>query len=143
MRDMHIKERDIYTSNTCLINCLYSRGFRNFNTVPNKMCVWCEADDVDVPYTDFREGALWRRPCNTRPWNVPSPMFGVPGAQHENILGKDLFHICHLGAVRTFCVNLLCYLTWLQRFAASLHLQYLCFFGCNAIKQTSLLQHRF
>eukprot|EP00435_Cladocopium_sp_Y103_P035857 s2475_g9.t1 len=91
-------------------------GCRNFNTVPNPMCPWCLADDDQVPYTDWREQAEWRRLTPTRPWTTASPLHRAPGGGHENILAKDLFHLCNLGAVRTFCVNLLCYLTWLGRF---------------------------
>ena len=80
------------------------------------MCPWCLADDDKFPYTDWREQAEWRKLTPTRPWRNPSPLHGAPGGGHENILVKDLFHLCNLGAVRTFCVNLLCYLTWLGRF---------------------------
>lgn len=84
---------------------------RNFNCVPNPMCVWCSADDSNVPYTDFRQQALWRTTLgDERPWTNPSPLTEIPGARSEQFLSKDLFHICHLGIVRGFVINLICYL---------------------------------
>lgn len=93
-------------------------GRRNFNTVPHAMCTWCGANDSSAPYTDWRSGAEWRKIEPSRPWVTDSPFHHIPGGSHENILSKDLFHLCHLGATRTFCVSLLCYLTFLGRFVA-------------------------
>ena len=44
------------------------------------------------------------------------PMLGIAGAGHEVFLAKDLFHLCHLGAVRGFAVNVLCYLATMAHF---------------------------
>ena len=43
-------------------------------------------------------------------------MLGIAGAGHEVFLAKDLFHLCHLGAVRGFAVNVLCYLATMAHF---------------------------
>lgn len=84
---------------------------RNFSCPPHEMCFWCLANDTDVPFTDFSRGAEWRSTVDSsRPWVYHGPFHQVPGAEHEMFLAKDLFHLCHLGAVRSFCVNLLCYL---------------------------------
>ena len=92
---------------------------RNFNCAPNAMCPWCAADDKDIPYTDHRSTAVWVRTIGLqRPWVRESPFHRVPGADHEDFLVKDLFHLCHLGAVRGFVVNLLCYLCFCDRFAS-------------------------
>ena len=84
------------------------------------MCPWCgAADDEATPYTDFRPNAAWRRTEGaSRPWTNPSPYVQVPGGSHEAIMAKDVFHLCHLGVVRTFSASLLCYLAYLGRFAA-------------------------
>ena len=84
---------------------------RNFNCVPNHMCPWCMADDKDVPFSDERQEASWRRTIGAaRPWTSAGPFSVVPGGDHEMFLAKDIFHICHLGIVRSFAINLLCYL---------------------------------
>lgn len=84
---------------------------RNFNCAPNEMCPWCLANDSAIPYTDIREQAAWRETVSKeRPWTNPSPFHIVPGGAHESFLAKDFFHTCHLGAVRAFSVNLLCFL---------------------------------
>ena len=86
---------------------------RNFNCSPNQMCPWCLANDTSVPYTDVRDCALWRSTVATeRPWTNESPLHAIPGANHEFFLAKDVFHIFHLGAIRTFVVNLLCLLVY-------------------------------
>ena len=90
---------------------------RNFNCMPNQLCPWCHADDLQVPFTDFRPVAAWRRTVGaSRPWTTESPMLGIAGAGHEVFLAKDLFHLCHLGAVRGFAVNVLCYLATMAHF---------------------------
>ena len=96
----------------------FNPGQRSFNTSPNKMCFWCHADDKDVPYTDHTPAADWRRVQVERPWSTYSPLHDVAGASRENILAKDIFHLCSLGAVRTWCVNLIAYLAWLGVFVA-------------------------
>lgn len=91
---------------------------RNFNCSPNQMCPWCLANDTSVPYTDVRDCALWRSTVATeRPWTNESPLHAIPGANHEFFLAKDVFHIFHLGAIRTFVVNLLCLLVYRDVFA--------------------------
>lgn len=85
---------------------------RNFDRIPNPMCPWCLADDVDTPHTDYREEARWRNTvCLERPWRNPGPFTTVPGGNNEMFLSKDLFHLCHLGVVRGFAINVICYLT--------------------------------
>eukprot|EP00435_Cladocopium_sp_Y103_P026732 s1930_g6.t1 len=72
---------------------------RNLNCMPNQLCPWCLADDLEVPFSDFRPVAAWRRTVGaSRPWTTESPMLGIAGAEHEVFLAKDLFHLCHLGA---------------------------------------------
>ena len=90
---------------------------RNFNCMPNQLCPWCLADDFQVPFTDFRPVAAWRSTVGaSRPWTTESPMVDIAGAGHEVFLAKDLFHLCHLGAVRGFAVNVLCYLATMAQF---------------------------
>ena len=92
---------------------------RNFNCVPNQLCPWCLADDGERPFADHRLEASWRSTVGaSRPWNTPSPFNSVPGGNHELFLAKDLFHLCHLGAIRGFAINVLCYLTFSGAFAA-------------------------
>ena len=96
------------------------RVVRNFACVPHCCCPWCDANDTSTPYTDGRPEALWRSTVSReRPWPTesPSPLVDIPGADREAFLSKDLFHMAHLGHVRTFCVNLLCYLVWRNHFA--------------------------
>ena len=91
---------------------------RNFNCTPNSMCSWCLANDTTLPYTDVRDEAQWRRTVYVeRPWTTPGPFQQIPGADHEMFLAKDLFHLCHLGAIRTFCINLMCFLVTMKVFA--------------------------
>ena len=86
---------------------------RNFNCMPNQLCPWCLADDHEVPFSDYRQNATWRATSGTqRPWTTESPFHGIPGGDNELFLAKDLFHLCHLGAVRGFAINLLCYMCW-------------------------------
>ena len=106
---------------------------RNFGCAPNLMCQYCMADDRDVPYTDNKTSALWKDTLYTsRPWSVPCPLTSVPGANHEKILAKDLFHLCHLGAVRGFVVNFLCYMTSMGTFVTCLRMylykKYMCLY---------------
>ena len=96
---------------------------RNLNCLPNPLCPWCNADDRNLPFSDFKPTAKWRHTIgNERPWNSESPLHSIPGAHSEEFLCKDLFHLCHLGAVRGFGINLLCYLCFNGRFAALLNL---------------------
>ena len=108
-------------------------GSRNFNTVPREMCTWCGANDSSAPYADWRPGAVWRTIEPSRPWTTDSPFHRIPGGSHENIISKDLLHLCHLGATRTFCVSLLCYLTVLGRLAPGAILAKLFSMGCAGI----------
>ena len=96
------------------------RVTRNFACTPNSMCPWCNANDVDLPYTDTRPSAAWRSTISmSRPWSEqnPSPLCKIPSANRETFLAKDLFHLCHLGHVRTFSVNALAYLVSENHFA--------------------------
>lgn len=96
------------------------RVVRNFACVPHCMCPWCGANDTTTPYTDARPEALWRSTVSMeRPWPIesPSPLVDIHGADRETFLSKDLFHMAQLGHVRTFCVNVLCYLVWRNHFA--------------------------
>ncbi len=85
---------------------------RQFSCLPNKLCPWCDADDREVPHSDLRSSAKWKETVSlNRPWTNEGPFAAqVPGAGHETWLAKDLFHLCHLGAIRGFAVNVLCYL---------------------------------
>ena len=100
-----------------------SRAFhckRNFGCVPNAMCYWCLANDNDYPFTDPSRTALWRSTLSASPpWagSSPSPFLKIPGGDADVFLAKDLFHLCHLGAVRTFAVNALCFLVSDNHFA--------------------------
>ncbi|CAK9106276.1 unnamed protein product [Durusdinium trenchii] len=97
---------------------------RNFNCTPNSMCSWCLANDTTLPYTDVRDEAQWRRTVYVeRPWTTPGPFQQIPGADHEMFLAKDLFHLCHLGAIRTFCINLMCFLVTMKADDASIPLR--------------------
>lgn len=90
---------------------------RNFNCTPNSMCPHCMGNDQDIPYTDIKATAVWRNTVYMeRPWTTPCPLVSVPGANHERIIAKDLFHLCHLGAVRGFVINVLCYMTSIGTF---------------------------
>jgi len=92
---------------------------RNFARAPNQLCYWCEVDDKSVPFTDNRSTAIWRGTVHqTRPWTTRCPLSMIPGAETEVFLTKDLFHLCHLGAVRGFCANLLCYLVRMNHFVS-------------------------
>lgn len=92
---------------------------RNFGCQPNCMRPWCEANDSTVPYTDSRDCARWRGTVHaSRPWDTEGPMMRIPGGNDERVLCKDLFHLCHLGAIRGFVVNTLCYLVYLQLFVS-------------------------
>ena len=93
---------------------------RNFGCVPNAMRYWCLANDNDYPFTDPSRTALWRSTLSASPpWtgSSPSPFLKIPGGDADVFLAKDLFHLCHLGAVRTFAVNALCFLVSDNHFA--------------------------
>ena len=85
---------------------------RHFGCQPNQLCPWCHANDLEVPHTDLRDSAKWKETVSaSRPWTNEGPFAAqVPGAGHETWLAKDLFHLCHLGAIRGFAINVLCYL---------------------------------
>lgn len=105
------------------------RVVRNFGCVPHRCCPWCWADDTTTPYTDRRPEARWRGTISRDvPWdtNNPSPLVTIPGADRVMFLSKDLFHMAHLGHVRTFCVNLLCYLVWRNHFATRRYNSFFC-----------------
>ena len=90
---------------------------RNFNCDPNEMCPWCMADDKNIPFTDANPDARWLQSVYQHPaWTNPSPLLAIPGAMHPAFVARDLFHLCHLGIVRTFCVSLLCYLVYMGHF---------------------------
>lgn len=92
---------------------------RNFACAPNQLCYWCLADDVSVPFTDNGSTAAWRGTVHqTRPWTSRCPLSWIPGAETELFLTKDIFHLCHLGAVRGFAVNVLCYLVRMNYFVS-------------------------
>lgn len=92
---------------------------RHFGCSPNAMCPWCEANDLETPFTDHRNSALWRNTiCASRPWESEGPLAQIPGGNSERFLAKDLFHLCHLGAVRGFVVNFLCYLVTISCFVS-------------------------
>lgn len=92
---------------------------RHFRCSPNPMCPWCEADDLQTPFTDNRDCARWRNTvCASRPWESEGPLAQIPGGNSERFLAKDLFHLCHLGAVRGFAVNFLCYLVTISCFVS-------------------------
>ena len=85
------------------------RCTRNFACSPNPCCYWCGADDRAFPYTDPSDQAAWRATVSqTRPWVSEGPLCRL--GQVEQFLAKDLFHLCHLGSVRGFAINVLCYL---------------------------------
>ena len=84
---------------------------RHFSCTPNKCCPWCGANDRDLPYADFRESALWRRTVGEElPWTWPSPLTSIPGYETERFAALDVFHLCHLGILRTGVASILCYL---------------------------------
>ena len=90
---------------------------RNFNCDPNEMCPWCMANDRDTPYTDANANARWMQSVFQNPaWTNPSPLLAIPGASHPGFVARDIFHLCHLGIVRTFCVSLICYLVHVGHF---------------------------
>lgn len=92
---------------------------RHFSCAPNRMCPWCEADDLQAPFTDFRDSAVWRGTVNgSLPWESQGPFCQIPGGNSAKFLALDLFPLCHLGAVRSFAVNFLCYLTTVSCFVS-------------------------
>lgn len=129
---------------------------RHFGCQPNQLCPWCHADDLEVPHTDLRDSAKWKETVSaTRPWTNEGPFAAqVPGAGHETWLAKDLFHLCHLGAIRGFAVNVLCYLVSEGVFApcrrqSLLNVCFLvlrsfenvCFYKSFAVRSHSLFDH--
>ena len=93
---------------------------RSFASEPNPMCFWCQADDALIPYTDVSANAAWRLTVNTSvPWsNAASAMLVIPGAATAMFMSKDLFHICHLGIVKTFVVSTIAFLVFRGHFVA-------------------------
>ncbi|CAE7941262.1 unnamed protein product, partial [Symbiodinium necroappetens] len=86
---------------------------RHFTCAPNKCCPWCQADDRDTPYADFRPTARWKRTVGVQqPWTTPSPLLSIPGADTAEFALTDIFHLCHLGIVRTGVTSLICYLCY-------------------------------
>ena len=86
---------------------------RHFTCAPNKCCPWCLADDRDTPYADFRPTARWKRTVGVQqPWTTPSPLLSIPGADTAEFALTDIFHLCHLGIVRTGVTSLICYLCY-------------------------------
>lgn len=93
---------------------------RHWNCVPNPCCPHCLADDKDRSYADFRESAAWRTTTGEeRPWTVPSPLLKIPGCINESFAVHDIFHLCHLGILRTGVVSLLCYLCYAGHFSGA------------------------
>ena len=93
---------------------------RNFGREPNECCFWCEASDHsdDMAFANLRPSAGWRNTIGeSRPWTTTGGLADLPGAGHELFLGKDVFHIIHLGIARTFYASLLCYLVQERYFA--------------------------
>ncbi len=77
------------------------------------MCYWCLANDNDYPFTDPSRTASGRSTLSASPpWDgsARSPFLKIPRGAADVFLAKDLFHPCHLGAVRTFAVHALCFL---------------------------------
>ena len=100
---------------------------RHFGCVPNAMCYWCLANDDDYPFTDPSRTASWRSTLSASPpWDgsARSPFLKIPGGAADVFLAKDLFHLCHLGAVRTYTVNALCFLVAEQHFAPCIKYKY-------------------
>ena len=96
------------------------RCSRHFSSVPNPCCFWCGADDRDIPYTDPSDQATWRGTVSqTRPWRSEGPLCTLGNV--EQFLAKDLFHLCHLGSVRGFAINVLCYLVSLNHFVPCIY----------------------
>jgi hypothetical protein len=93
---------------------------RNFQCVPNPCCPWCAADDSDKPFTDIRPGALWKSTVGANvPYVVEPPLASIPGAATAKFLSKDIFHILHLGLVRTFTASVICFLVLREHFLPS------------------------
>ena len=46
------------------------------------------------------------------PWTIPSPLHTIPGAETAEFAFTDIFHLCHLGIVRTGVASLICYLCY-------------------------------
>lgn len=94
-----------------LSKCFHCK--RNWGCEPNECCFWCSASDRsdDMAYSNLRPSARWRSTIGaSRPWSVEGALAEIPGANHENFLSKDIFHICHLGITRTFCASMICYM---------------------------------
>ena len=93
---------------------------RHFSCAPNRCCPWCLADDRQMPYADFRPNALWTETTGVqRPWSKPAPLLKIPGAATETFACKDVFHLCHLGILRTGVASLLCYLCFAGHFCGA------------------------
>ncbi len=112
---------------------------RNFSHAPNCMCPWCEANDSTVPFTDSRDCAKWRETVHaSRPWNTEGPLLHIPGGNDEIMLAKDIFHLCHLGAVRGFVVNTLCYLVAISLFVSGLQINFVCYMSLKFMMSLNL-----
>ena len=93
---------------------------RHFSCSPNACCPWCLADDREAPYSDYRDTATWASTIGMKlPWRRPSPLTKIPGAETAVFACRDIFHLCHLGILRTGVASLLCYLCLQGHFPCS------------------------
>ena len=93
---------------------------RHFSCSPNACCPWCLADDREAPYSDYRDTATWASTVGMKlPWRRPSPLTKIPGAETAVFACRDIFHLCHLGILRTGVASLLCYLCLQGHFPCS------------------------
>ena len=91
--------------------------YRSYAHVPNSCCFWCEANDREKPYADFRRTAAWRPTVNmSLPWRNLAPAHVLVGANRALFLAKDIFHVFHLGIARTCVASVLCYLALVGHF---------------------------
>ena len=66
--------------------------YRSYAHVPNACCFWCEANDRDKPYADFRQSAAWRGTVNlSLPWRNVAPVHGLVGANRGLFWQKTFF----------------------------------------------------
>ena len=93
--------------------------YRSYAHAPNECCFWCEANDREKPYSDFRQTAAWRSTVNiSLPWRNSAPTHAIVGANRTQFLAKDIFHVFHLGIARTCVASVLCYLALVGHFNA-------------------------
>ena len=59
------------------------------------------------------------------------PFLKIPGGAADVFLAKDFFHPCHLGAVRTFAVNALCFLVAEHQFVPCMKYMFSFIFWLN------------